>query len=192
MKGYIPLVLILLVLVGGLVWLFIYTGAKPTIENPQFAVGHITGFKQAQKSAGLDAIVVFQANGNDYEIRISSLKYQANVKGEKFKIKYEKTDPTKNIILKYDPVFVSGEKTKSAEGTITRLYQFNWLVNQEQPKEGVEFEYVVKDKVMKKSQVLPPKYKSQFPDLKEGKAYTVEYWEQNPERSIIHLNKPLK
>ncbi|MFN8776427.1 MAG: hypothetical protein ACK5XV_06620 [Flavobacteriales bacterium] len=192
MKGYIPLVLILLALFGGLVWLFIYTGASPAIENPQFTVGHIKGFKQAQKSAGLDAIVVFHVNGDDYEIRISSFKYQANVKGEKFKIKYEKTDPSVNIILKYEPVFVSGERTKSVDGTITRIYKFNWLVDQEQPTEGVEFDYAVNNKVIKKSQVLPPNYKSQFPDIKEGNVYAVEYWEHNPERSIIYLNKPMQ
>lgn len=36
------------------------------------------------------------------------------------------------------------------------------------------------------------RYKEKYPDLKEGNSYEVEYWQENPERAIMHLNKPVE
>lgn len=191
MKGYLPLILIMLVVVGGIIWIFI-KDSPSSIANPKYTIGTIASLKQGQRATGLDAVVVFQVNGRSYETPIGSSKYEANVVGEKFKVVYEKKDPSKNRVLTYEPVFAESESTNESEGRVTRIYRYSWSSDEYSPNHGVEFEYEVDGERFTKAQSLPKDYKEQYPSLKEGSIYEVEYWNQNPERAIIHLDKPVK
>lgn len=191
MKTYLPLILMLLVVVGGVIWIFI-NDSPPEIVNPKYTVGTITSLKQAQKSAGLDAVVTFVVEGKQYEHRIGSSKYEANVVGEKFKVVYEEKEPSKNVVLTYEPVFAESESTNKSKGRVKRIYRFSWSSDEYSPNHGIEFEYEVNGKKFTKAQSLPKDYKEKYPSLKEGSIYEVEYWNQNPERAIIHLDKPVR
>ena len=48
------------------------------------------------------------------------------------------------------------------------------------------------EKKFKKAQSLPKNYKEKYKNIKEGASYDVEYWEKNPKRAIINLNKSTK
>lgn len=191
MKTYLPLILMLLVVVGGVIWIFI-NDSPPEIVNPKYTVGTITSLKQAQKSAGLDAVVTFVIDGKKYENRIGSVKYKANVIGEKYKVVYEEKDPSKNIVLTYEPVFAESESINKSKGIVKRIYRFSWSNNKYIPNHGIEFEYEVNGKKFTKAQSLPKDFQEQYPGLKEGGIYEVEYWNQNPERAIIRLDKSVK
>lgn len=194
MKSYLSLILILLAIIGGIVWVFI-NDSPPDIVNPKFTVGTITSLKQAQKSAGLDAVVTFVVEGKQYEYRIGSKAYSANVVGEKFVVVYEDKKPSNCIVLRHRPVFTDIESkfVEQTKGVITKdAHKYNWSSNKHIPNHGIEFEYEVNGQKFTKAQSLPKDYKKQYPNLKEGSIYEVEYWNKNPERAIIYLEKPAK
>ena len=191
MKAYLPLILILLVVVGSIVWIFI-NDSPPSITNPKYTVGTITSLKQGQSSSGLNAIVKFIINGKEYEKWIGSSKYESNVIGEKYMVVYESKKPEQNIVLTYQPIFNKEEVTKETKGMITRLFRFSWNKNEYIPNYGIEFEYEANGEKFTKSQSLLKDFKKKYPNLKEGNTYLVRYWVKNPQRAIIYLNQPKK
>ena len=55
----------------------------------------------------------------------------------------------------------------------------------------VEFVLVSDAEQNKYKQWLPPNYIKVYPNLKIGQLFEVEYWLDNPERAIIHLDNPV-
>jgi|SRR5690554_171459 len=188
-KGYIPLVLILLAVIGGIIWIFIESAPITDLENKKVAIGTIVRHEQGQKSSGLDAVISYNYKDNVFEERIGSSKYEANVIGEKYKVLFDSINPNKAIILDYQPIFEKSERTKVTIGKITRLYRFSWTDGKYIPNYAIEFSYYVDSTELTKSQSLPKDFKAEYPDLKEGVEYEVEYWIKNPKRAIMKLKK---
>jgi hypothetical protein len=189
MKGYIPLILIVAFIATGFALIIIYADSPPEIDNTKYTSGTIVNFKQAQKSAGLNAVVEFKVNGVIYNTYIPSLKYKSNVIGEKYKVVFDSEEPQKNIVLVYDPVLDSLEGVGECEGNITRIYRFSWNKGEYSTNYGMEFSYVVSGIEFKKAQSMPKGFKDNYPSIKEGGVCRVRYWTQNPERSIVLLNE---
>jgi hypothetical protein len=193
MKYYIILVLILFVLIGGIVWIFIQD-TPPTIEKPQYTVGAISSLKQGQRSSGLDALITYFVDGENYESRIVSTANSVNVVGEKFTVVYEEENPRKSIVISL-PVFSNNELefVKETKGVITvGVHKYNFTENEFVMTHAIEFEYIINGKKYTKSQSLPKDYKKKYPSLKEGDKYCVKYWIKNFERVIINLDEPVK
>ena len=142
MKTYLVLG-VLLLFISWLFWKAIDAGRPPKITHPEYTVGTLTSLKQGQKSSGLEAVIIFHVHNKIYEKRIGSSKYEANIIGEKYMVVYEEKDPSKNLVLEYQPIFIKSELTKKCTGTITRIYWFSWSNNEYRPNHGIEFEYVI-------------------------------------------------
>ncbi len=155
--------------------------------NSKTTVGTIVGIEQGTKSSGKDAMIIYKYQDDSFTKRIRSSKYRANIKGEKYNVVFDSLNPSNSIVLIFQPIFNIDEETKITIGKITRIYQFNWSENKYISNYGVEFQYNANGSSFTKDQSLPPQFKHQFPDLKEGDNFNVEYWLKNPERSIIKI-----
>jgi hypothetical protein len=194
LKLYMFLLLILIIPISAIVLVFL-NDSPPEISSPKYVIGTITSFKQGQKSSGLDAVVTFLINEKEYEHRIKSKANSGNVIGEKFIVVYEEKKPSNNIVLRYSPVFLDSEFNflKQTKGKITDdIHKFNFSNNQYIPNYGIEFEYIVNGRKFVKSQSLPRDFKQNFPSIEKGMEFEVEYWLENPQRAIIHLDKPIE
>ena len=188
-KGYIPLVLILLSLIGGIVFVFIESAPINDLENKKLTIGTIVRLEQGQKSSGLDAVVAYDFKDDRFEEIIGSSKYEANVIGEKYKVLFDSVNPNQAIVLDYQPVFEKTEKKRVTIGKVTRLFRFSWTDGKYIPNYAIEFSYQVDNSEFIKSQSLPKGFRDEYPDLKEGSVYEVEYWLKNPKRAIMKLKK---
>lgn len=187
MKGYLPLILIMGAVLSGIIWIFILTNDSPEINNPKYTIGEIVRFTQGTKSSGLGAVIQYVVDEIEYETTIGSFADKANVIGEKYKVKYDSQNPEKRVVLTESPVFLDDELTRTTKGKITKF-----SLTSHKGRTGFIFKYKISNKDFIKAQTIQSNYKEQYPDLKEGNSYEVEYWEQNPERAIIYLDKPIK
>lgn len=187
MKGYLPLILILVAIIVGIIWIFKTTGKEPQIKEPKYTIGEIVRFTQGTKSSGLGAVVQYIVDEIEYEKTIGSYANKANIIGEKYKIKYDEKNPERCIVLTENPVFLKNELTQSTKGVIKKF-----SLTSHKGKTSFEYEYSIDDKKFSKSQTVLSNYKDLYPSLKEGATYQVEYWRKNPKRAIIHLDKPVK
>lgn len=184
MKGYLILG-VLLVFIVWMFWKAIEAGKTPKIEHPSYTVG--TLIKIERRAKGSNSILQYNVNNQIYVVTAGHCANKLNIIGEKYKIKYDKLEPSKGIVLEEQPVFLKDEKTLVIQGKVKRIS----LVSQKGKKELI-FTFEINDTQFSRSQSIEKDYKEQYPDLKEGRSYEVEYWEQNPERAIIHLDKPIK
>jgi hypothetical protein len=191
LKLYIGTVLILGLMFSLIIWFFIYMGSPPLIQNEDSTIGTIIKFQSAGKS-GSEAVFQYFVDDKEYEATERSAAYFANVIGEKFEIKYDKNKPSNSFVVSCKPVFLENEYSFIVNGEITRLYSSSWGGGVKPSSYSIEFEFFIGDEKIIKAQRLPPDYQTQFPNLMEGQFYEVEYWLENPQRAIIHLDKPIQ
>jgi hypothetical protein len=129
----------------------------------------------------------YEVAGVKYKTRYAS-KYGSLDEGEKSSLKYNKINPTEVEILYWKPIFLKEESTIIFSGCIKKIYWFHW----KESKYAVRYTYNINGVNIRREQVLPPNYKELYPNLKEGQSYQVECWAENPQRAIIHLDKPIK
>jgi hypothetical protein len=123
--------------------------------------------------------LTYNANGKKYNCTAYYLP--GRVKDEKFLISYDTINPSQSELLIEKPIFLDNERTKKTVGTI-KFPNRNTVF--------LEFEYYVDNVKFHKTQILE-KNKVKNPGFKKGEKYEVEYWEENPQRSIIHIDKPI-
>lgn len=102
-----------------------------------------------------------------------------NVVNEKYIIKVNSKKPDHYSVVGWKPVFTKDEMTKVGVCKITSI------IKKANPL--VLFEYSVNGVSYKRGQFLPD---LTYSELKEGSLYEVEYWVDNPQRAIIHIDKP--
>lgn len=171
-------------LIVGLPVLAFLKGGAPSIKKPEYAIGTIVDFEYGRRYY---ALVAFSVEDEIHMASAGPSAHKANIIGEKYKVVYEKGDPSKNIVLLQEPIFLKGEQVIKTKGVIKRIYKFNWSSNDYLSNHGLEFKYVVGDETFKKAQSLPRDYKARYPDLKEGDTCNIAYWTSNCERAIIYL-----
>lgn len=128
----------------------------------------------------------YEVAGKAYKVRYAS-KYGSFYEGEKSYLRYNRNDPNDVQILYWKPTFLREEQTILACGHIKKVYWFHW----KEPKHALTYTYTIEGVSITRVQVLPPNYKELYPDLKEGQSYEVECWAENPQRAVIHLEKPI-
>ena len=146
-------------------------------ENIKEAIGVVIGYDKGGTSIR-SAILKFNIKEKKYFSR-SSDYYDI---GEKFIIEYEQKNPAINQVRLDKPIFLKNEKTSYTIGIID-TYNPNYL-------REISFIYFVDGKQYKQSYKPIENSEIEYPDLKEAGKYIVEFWEENPKRSIILLNKP--
>jgi hypothetical protein len=132
----------------------------------------------------------------EYEVdgvlyRLHSNKY-GFVPGEKFMLQYDDLDPSdrsgaKNMMILFSqPVFLSGERTTYTWGELKKTGKYYNIISYTYHIDGDEKEYhrilylPEGDIVKNHPQLLVP-----------GAKFVVEYWLDNPKRSILYINMPI-
>ena len=109
--------------------------------------------------------------------------------GERFYLLYNPDDPQDAVIQRWKPVFLDNESRTMTIGKLTYITDVKFGT----PEPCMSFEYPVgAGDTLRKMQGLPINYKTLFPDLTAGQNYEVEYWQENPKRAIIYLDKPVE
>lgn len=120
---------------------------------------------------GSYAIVEYYFNGVRYEKQESS--YSDDVEeGQRFKVKFDKTNPSVSKIMYEETFFNTDDKTNTTTGKIVQVDGYT-----------VRFEYEVENNKRKKFQKYPEGKK-----FEEGEVYTVEYLIKNPRVAILKIN----
>lgn len=140
----------------------------------------------------------FEYNCNNiYYEEYSMLSTNCPVLGSKFWLKINPKFPKKYIPLDWKPVFTIDESTNFTKGTVKKIFG-KWVgenatgINTDSlSKNGITYCYKIENENYQEYQMLPPNYKSLFSKLQIGQEYEVEYLIDNPERAIIHLDKPI-
>jgi len=133
--------------------------------------------------------------GDDYwEFYYNGKRYKvigwcptSKVIGEKYKIIYDSLQPGGNYEIDNSmPLFIPEEHIGK---TIGIIIEDNVCVNSKKYK-TIGFEYHVNGRNYQTSQTIPPRKDPLC--LKIGDKFEVEYWQENPKRVIIYLDKPIK
>lgn len=177
MKGYITLILILLGVVGLIAWAVVYSFSDPEIENQIETHAVIREFKSKQ---GSGRVSVFEYSVNEKTYDFWGYYNNSFVIGDKFKLKYEKDNPKKSIVILEKPIFLENEITDTIKGKIVDIQYFN--------KSSIDFEYEVDGLIYSRTQVLSEDFENLYPDLEIGKYCKVRFLIDNPQRSIIYLD----
>jgi hypothetical protein len=156
--------------------IFHYVSLEPK-EKIRKAVGTVIGYNKGGTSMR-PAILAFSLKERQYSVFISD-NYDI---GEKFIVEYEEKNPKKNRARLDNPVFLKNEKTSITIGIVTN-YNPNYF-------REISFIYFVDGEKYEQNYEPIEESEIKYPDLKEGKKYKVKYWDENPKRSIILLDKP--
>ncbi len=102
--------------------------------------------------------------------------------GEKFIVEFEKDNPSINKVNDYEPVFLKGEEVSFAIGYLN-TYNTNCF------KSLSFYTYYVDGNKYEKFFTPLENSDLKYPNAKEGYNYIVKYWNFNPQRSVILLDK---
>lgn len=147
------------------------------INHPKTTYGEIVSFSSSGGASGSNARIRYCV-GDCYYSSIDMTN--GMVIGEKFAVEYEATNPEKSIVHKSQPLFLDDEKTEKSIGYISDvgLVGNGW----------VRFKYSVNNvpfwhfQNFKKTNLQP----------QIGERYMIKYWLDDPRRSIIYLDQPVK
>lgn len=139
----------------------------------------VTGYASGPKASN-SAIATYVVKGEEYSLTIEN----GYVLGEKFRLEYNINKPSENRIFREFPVFEKNEKTNYVIGKL--ISYDSWFFRSD------NYEFWINDKVYTEGNYHNKELKIKHPNIKEGKLYLVEYWVENPKRSIMHLDKPIK
>lgn len=177
-------------LISTIILIFIVLSCSvKSFHDPQESIATIVSFETAYK--GGDAKFYYFANGKKYYTKRSNTAYrQLDVIGESYKMLYERENPSDCQILTYFPIFLEGENILKKEGVVDRF--FTRGRNSETKFYGIEFSYYVNGEKYKKSQNLQLDFLDKYAKPKKGDMFIVRYWVDNPQRSVIYFNEPIK
>jgi hypothetical protein len=95
--------------------------------------------------------------------------------GEKFKVYYDCNNPYRNTLVTDSPLFLPEESVGCTTGKIVKCSTGS--------NTKITFEYEVNGKSYRKIQVFDGFY-----SLQKSASFEVDYWTENPQRSILTLN----
>lgn len=150
--------------------------------------GNVLGFGKGRRGYNVGHYFV---NGKIYVIKCPN----SNVVGSKFIINYDSLKPWHYDALYFaHPIFFSDENTDITVASVTDLfiadgkrgyvdnisYQYEILSKEGSKKKRYFFNIVLDSGI------------SSYKGLTKGSKYLLQYWTENPQRAIIHLDKPVR
>ena len=127
----------------------------------------------------------FYDNGKQYKILEGASAYI--VPGEKCVLVYDSLQHDINYLVDGTrPVFISGEVTKKTFGIIITDH----VCITPKSFKDIEFEYHVNGRYYNTCRTMPERKDTLC--VKRGDKFEVEYWQENPKRVIIYIDKPIK
>ena len=157
------------------------TELKIAQERKKVTVATIEDFVHGMHASSYVSCV-FYINRQRYEYR--AYPTFGMTYGEKYLIEYDSLYTDKQILYREKPVFLPDEKTKFTIGTLVRVHKNYELI-------GFNYKVNSIEKEFEKVQILDRQVKN-YPQLVNGAKFVVEYWERNPQRAIIYIDRPIK
>jgi hypothetical protein len=147
------------------------------IQNQAYTVG--TVIDEYVHSKTPYSLFSYSVNGEEHLVHGYAEYHLA--KGEKYKIVYDSLNPEKAEVIWEEKIFLPGESTEKAIGTILKV-----------GPHGCEYEYLPKNshKPFKKVQGYYKGTLEKYPALKKGAKFEVEYSTNNIHRAIIFFDRP--
>jgi hypothetical protein len=139
---------------------------------------------------GAVSMIFYWVDRQRYEVN-GSFSVQGKVIGDKYLIKYNPDNPKQIKEYTWNVGFLKTEKTVGTFGIINGISSTNLIFERDKDMQIV-FTYTVNGKEYQRSQDLQPDYKEKFPNLLVGQRYKVLYWDKNPQRAVLYLDKPIK
>ena len=135
-------------------------------------------------------MVYYRVDGKRYEV---NSYFDANGKaiGDKYLIKYNPDNPEQIKEYTWNVGFLTTEKTEEAVGVIENIDSKHIDFGRSKVS-WISFNYTVNRKTYQRTQDLQPDYKEKYPNLLAGQKYKVLYWDKNPQRAVLYLDKPIK
>ena len=134
-----------------------------------------------------EGTVEYYVNGIKYSQFFEHRNDEAR-KDDKYTMRYNVDDPSEIEVDYWNPVFIEAEKTLHVVAKIDKLQKKTFW--NEAP--FVVFSYHINNTLLQKYVYLPPNYKVIYPNLSVGQYYQAECWEEDVNRVVLHLNKPIK
>ncbi len=151
---------------------------------------------QTELGKGSSSWFKYYYNGKFYEgVGVNSIYTYGYIEQEKYAIKINPKNPSEFYILGWKPFFAEDEKRKITIGEIKRVFNPLKTLGNTKGKSTYCVTYIYIDSIKryhKREQDLPPDYNPKKDSLKVGQFYEVEYWIENPQRAVIHLDRPIK
>lgn len=170
----------LLLIISFFVFLFKMKRDKEDLSwselSKEITIGEVTDRAPGSKGS-FRAVLSFIVDGKAYRKDID-VDY---IKGEKFKVEYSVKNPNKSRVLKEYPLFTKGEKTSFVIGKLTNYNSFF--------STSLRYEYWVGNKKYERRHYQKENSDELYPYVEEGQLFVVEYWEKDPRRSIIYLDR---
>jgi len=151
---------------------------EKTFIDPQYTVATINKF--TYKKRGGNSNLIYTIGEKEY--KITGMHIESFVIEDKFTIMYENGRPDFAEILYYKPIFLDKEKTFNHYAKVISFMPIG--------SPSIKFSYDINGINYTRWQYLPTDYKKLFPELKKGKKYRIKALFENPQRSIIYLDKP--
>lgn len=180
MKWYMITFLILSSMIALIIWAIVYSFSEPSINSAIETFAEVKEFK-SKGGSGKNSVFEYSVNGKIFNF----WGYYNNtmVIGDKFVLVYDSEKPVESKVIHDKPIFLEKEKTITTVGIVTRIKSYG--------KKAVYFEYIADGGLYTRIQCLPDNYSTLYPTLSEGREYKIVYWQDNPQRAIIHLDVPL-
>jgi len=160
---------------------------------------------------GAESAVEYDYNGEHYnEGSLINIHAWNHILGEQFMLRVNPKSPDRNMPVLWQPVILPSESTKIVNGRVTSitnelsgkfhrltlLYQL--LIPNYRPAIVPRETYVVHfifegpDHDYEKEQYMSPYLDSISSKIRPGDEYDVEYVIENPQRAIIHIDRPAR
>jgi hypothetical protein len=171
----IVLIIVLICLIGYLLY-----QKSEEIDDPAITIARLDSFTFSGAKAIQRGVYIYYINGRGY--RLESYFNTTLIPGDRFKLIYSQKDPSKSKLISFDPVFTDDEDVFKTIGTIKDISNL----------EGhyVAFEFTVEGIKYFRVQEINPQLSLEDIDL--STQFLVYYWRDNPQRSVIELNQPIK
>jgi len=164
-------------------------GENKNVDDSNWKETYATLYKYGY-GRGAVSMIYYRVEGKLYKTN-GSFSVQGKVLGDKYLIKYNPDNPKQIKEYAWNVGFLKTEKTVEAVGIINSISSANLIFGRAKDMQIV-FTYTVNDKEYQRSQDLQPDYKEKYPNLSEGQKYKVLYWDKNPQRAVLYLDKPIK
>lgn len=142
-------------------------------------IASVTGYTSGPKASG-SAVATYIVNDKEYSVSIE----EGYVYGEKFQLEYNRDNPSENKIYREFPVFQKDESTNYVLGKL--ISYDSWIFR------DMVYRFWIEDRFYEQGQYQEKDSNEKYPKVEEGQLFVVEYWVDNPKRSIIHLDKPVE
>src|SRR5690625_1071704 len=165
-------------------------GDNKNVDDSNWKETYATLYRYSTVSRASVNMVFYWVDGKKYEVN-GHFNPNGKTIGDKYLIKYNPDNPEQIKEYTWNVGFLTTEKTEETVGVIGSI-DSKYIDFGRTKVIWIGFTYVVNGEKHKRTQHLQPDYKEKYPNLSEGQKYKVLYWDKNPQRAVLYLDKPIR